>query len=331
MRRRAVAACVLGAALALAGFAHSAFAQPAWPARTVRLVAPFPPGNSSDVIARAIADKLAQRLGQPVIVENRAGASGVIGTEAVARAAPDGYTIALASLSPITIVPAVSKRVPYDPVKDLQPITLLSEATMVLVATPGFPASDLRSLVALVKANPGRYSYASIGAGTISQMVMESLKAAAGLDIVEIGYKGSAQALTDVLSGQVHLMFDGAGSAVPQYRGGKVKGIAVAARKRSQLVPELPTVMEAGLPGLERFSVFGWVGALAPAGTPQPIVQRLHRELSAIMQEEDVRKRVNAVGLEVTDLLGPEAFAAFVREDLARWTAVAKAAKIEVQ
>lgn len=300
-----------------------------WPVRAIRLIVPFPPGNSSDVIARALSDRLAQRLGQPVIVENRAGASGVIGVEAVARAAPDGYTFGIVSLSPMTIVPAVSRKLPYDPLKDLAPITLLAEATMVLVATPSLPARSVQELVALARAEPGKLSYASIGAGTISQMVMESLKLAAKIDIVEIPYKGSAQALTDLLAGQVQVMFDGAGSAVPQVRAGKVRALAVAAPRRSQFLPDVPTIAELGLPGLTDFAVFGWVGAIAPAGTPPPIIARLHETLRGIMREDDVKKRADAVGVEITSLLAPDAFAEFIRADLARWRRVAAAAKIE--
>ncbi len=318
--------CVATIAALLA--APLAWAQ-AYPAHPVRIIVPFPPGNAGDVTARAIADKLGQRLGQAVIIDNRAGAQGGIGVDAVAKAAPDGYTLLVTSLSPVVITPAVSKNLPYDSMRDLAPVALIGWTGMILVAPVQFPAGTVPELIAYIKAHPGQVSYASLGSGTLSMLTMEMFKRAAGVDILHVPYKGSSQAITDLIGGQVGLMFDGMTSSYGQVRNGKLKALAISARRRSVFAPALPTLGESGLPGLKDFDVAGWTGMLAPAGTPKVVVNRLNAEVNSIMLQPDFKQRVASQSLDLYAPETPQQFGAFIQAELVRWKALAGDLKIE--
>lgn len=325
-RRAARTALALAAAL-LAG---SAWAQ-AWPAKPIRMIVCFPPGNAADLTARAMGPLLAEKVGQPVIIDNRGGAGGVIGVDAVAKSAPDGYTLGVCSLSPITIIPATRAKMPYDPAKDLQPILLTNKGPLVLVVKRNSPFNSIDDLIAHARANPGKLSYGSLGTGTVSQLATEAFKAAAGLQITEISYKGSAQALTDLIGGHVDLMLDGAATAVAQMNAGTVKGLAVTTLKRSVFAPNVMALDESNLPGLKGFDVFGWVGVFAPAGVPGDVVTRLNRELGLLLREPSVMQRAAAGGQEMSEPNTPAQFRDFIRADLARWTALARKLNIETK
>lgn len=322
----ALPAAVLAAAAALLPAAVSA---QAWPARPVRIVIPFPPGNAADITARTLSERLSQRLGQGVVVDNRPGAAGFLGMEAVMKAPADGYTLLVTSLSPFVINPIMFKKLPYDPVKDYQPVALVGWTGMMLVASPSFPANSVGELVALVKANPGKHNYAHIGHGTLSHLTMEAFREATGLQIVGVPYKGSVQALTDMLGGQVPLMFDGMTSANVQVKAGKLKALAVSSPRRSVFAPNVPTLSESGVPSLKEMDVVGWTGLFAPAGIPRAIVERLNADTMAVVQSQDIKDKYAAQNLEVFPPSTPEEFAAYIRTDLAKWQRVAKAAKIE--
>ena len=329
MKMFRIAAFALAAVSFAAGCGHAA-AQ-AWPARSIRIIVPFPPGNAGDVTARAIADRLAQRLGQSVIVENRAGAQGAIGVDAVAKAPPDGYTLLVSSLSPLVITPHVSKSLPYDPLRDLAPVALIGWTGMILVAPLSFPANTVQELVAYGKANPGKLSYASVGAGTISMLTMEVFKQATGLEILHVPYKGSAQATTDLIGGQVPLMFDGMTSSYGHVKNGKLKALAVSAGRRSALAPEVPTLAESGISNLKSIGVEGWTALLAPAGTPAAIIDRLNAEVNLMLEQAEFKARVNGQNLDVYPPSTPAQFAGFMRAEHARWGAAVKPLKLDPQ
>ena len=317
---------------ALAGvLVSSAAMAQAWPARPVRVVIPFPTGNAADITARTLSDRLGQRLGQTVLVDNRPGAAGFLGMEAVMKSAPDGYTVLVTSLSPFVINPIMFKKLPYDPVKDYQPVALVGWTGMMLVASPSFPANTVAELVALAKASPGKYNYAHIGIGTLSQLTMEAFREATGVEIIGVPYKGSVQAQTDMLGGQVPLMFDGMTTANVQVKAGKLKALAVSSPRRSIFAPGVPTLSESGLPSLREMDVVGWTGLFAPAGTPRAIVDRLNAYTMAVAQSQDIKDRFAAQNLEVFPPSAPEDFVAYIRQDMAKWQRVAKAAKIEPQ
>ena len=325
-RRFFPAAAAAAAALLLA--ATPAPAQP-WPSKPIRVIVPFPPGNAGDVTARSIADRLSQKIGQPVVVENRAGAQGAIGVDAVAKALPDGHTLLVSSLSPLVITPHVNQSLPYDPLRDLAPVALIGWTGMILVAPVTFPASNVQDLLAYAKANPGKLSYASLGAGTISMLTMEVFKQASGLEILHVPYKGSAQALTDLIGGQVPLMFDGMTSAYAHVKSGKLKALAISATKRSALAPEIPPLAETGVAGLKDIGVEGWTALLAPAATPKAVIDRLNAEVNQMMLDPDFKARVNSQSL---DLYAPSTvaqFNEFMRREHARWGAAVKPLKIE--
>lgn len=299
-----------------------------WPSKTIRLVVSFPPGNGADVIAREIAPLLSQRLGQPIVVENRGGAGGIIGVDAVAKAAPDGYTIGMTSLSPVTIIPALRRKLPYDPVKDLAPVTLAAYGPMILLVKKDSPINSVTDLIAQAKAKPGELTYGSLGTGTVSQMVTEAFKAASGAPLREVPYKGSAQALTDLAGGSITLMFDGVTSAATQIAAGTVKALGATSLKRNPILPDVSTLDESGLAPLKGFEILGWIGMIAPAGTPKPIIDRLQAEVTQILQLPAVAQRVRSTGQVVPDPNTPTQFAAYMQRDLARWTKLANDLKI---
>ena len=319
-------------ALALGGLALVALpaAADTWPARPIRLIVSFPPGNTADLVAREIGPLLSQRLGQPVVVDNRAGAGGIIGVDALAKAAPDGYTLGVSSLSPITILPAVRKKLPYDPVKQIVPVTLAARGPLFLMVRKDSPINSVADLVAQSRANPGKLTYGSLGPGTVSQMTTELFKSASGANLVEVNYKGSAQAMTDLIGGHIHVMFDGPATAMGQVAAGTLKSLGVTTLKRSVLLPDVPTLEESGVPGLKGFDTFGWIGVFAPAGTPREIVARVQAELAQILQQPQVVQRLRTAGLDAADPNTPTQFGSFIQKDLERWTRLATDLKIVV-
>jgi len=314
---RRIAALLVGLALAMA---HATAAAQAWPSKPIKWIVPFAPGGTTDILARTVSEKLSPALGVPVVVENRPGAGGGVGAELVARATPDGYTIMGGTISTHAINASLYKDLPYDPVKDFVPITMIARVPNMLVVNPGVPAKDVKELIVLLKANPGRYTFASSGNGTSQHLSGELFKTMAGVDMQHIPYKGSPPALQDVVGGQVTMTFDNITTAWPLAKAGKLKALAVTTAKRSDIAPDVPTLAESGLPG---FEVGSWQGVFAPAGTPPAIVKRLNAEIVKILGMPDVREKLGALGAEIV-ADSPEDFAAIVKAEVAKWAEVVK-------
>ncbi len=306
------------AALALGMSAGGAIADE-YPSKPIRFVAPYPPGSVTDLLARIIAQKLTESWKQPVIVENRGGGGSVIGTDIVARAPADGYTILIVAPD-LAINQSLRSHLPYDAEKSFAPVTLLVSSPTVLCVNPSLPVSNLRELIAYAKSHPGQLSYASGGNGTVGHLGMELLKHMAGIDMVHVPYKGTAAVVTAVLTGEVQVAFAQMSTARPQSLSGKLRILAVASEARAQAMPDLPTVAEAGLPG---FKADVWFGVVAPAGTPSAIVSRLNSEIGKIMRMPDVQARLLPQGIEpMTDT--PEEFAALIHTEVAKWGKIVK-------
>ncbi|MCC6534229.1 MAG: tripartite tricarboxylate transporter substrate binding protein [Burkholderiales bacterium] len=318
--RRSLIGWALGV-IALSGQAQS------YPVKPVRLVIPFAAGGGTDLVARAIAQRLSESIGQPVIAENRAGAGGVIGAEHVAKAAPDGYTLLLGSPGPLTINPNLRSKVPYEALKDFAPITLATISPFVLVVHPSVPAKSVKDLIAIARATPGRLNYGSAGQGSVSHLAAEQLKALANIDLVNVPYKGSNPALTDLLSGQLDLMIENQPVVLPHIGSGRVRGLAVGTASRSGLLPRLPTMREAGVADYETSTAFG---VLAPARTPQAIVLRLYGDISAALKSAELKDRLAKQGLEAVGST-PERYAAHMRDESARYARLIKLAGIRVE
>jgi tripartite-type tricarboxylate transporter receptor subunit TctC len=302
--------------LTLAGLSHAQ----TWPTRPIRLVVPFAAGGTTSILGRAMADKLAPLLGQPVVVDNRPGAGGNVGMDAVAKSEPDGYTLLMGPIG-LAINPALYNKMSFDPIRDLAPIGLYAGVPNLLVVHPSVPAQSLKELIALFKANPGKYNYASNGNGTSSHLAAEMLKSSAGVDIVHIPYKGGAPAMADLLAGQVTMLFDQMPAVLPQVKGGKVRALGVSSAQRSAAAPEVPSLAEAGLPG---FDMTVWFGLLAPARTPPAVLQRVNAEMGKVLQDPEFRTFL--AGLGVSPLGGsPDAFASFIQAETQRWAQVVKA------
>ena len=302
--------------------APSAFAQ-AWPAKPVRVIVNFPPGGAVDTLARAIGPQLAEGLGQPVVIENRAGTNGNIGGEAVARSAPDGYTLLMSSGSMVSVNPHLYPKMPFDPAKDLVPVASAARVAVYLVAKPSIPANNVKDFIAYVKSQPGKLSYGSPGSGSSPHIAGEMFKQQAGLFAVHVPYRGAAPAMQDLLAGQIDYFFD-PGIGLAHVRAGKLKLLAVGSLKRSPLFPDVPTLDEAGLKGFDADSVFGFY---APAGTPPEVVQRLNREVNRVLGMPAVRERIVAMGGEALPL-SPAEFAARVADDFKRFGAIIRERKI---
>ena len=302
--------------LTLTGLGHAQ----TWPNRPIKLVVPFAAGGTTSILGRAMADKLAPLLGQPVVVDNRPGAGGNVGMDAVAKSEPDGYTLLMGPIG-LAINPALYSKMSFDPLRDLAPIGLYAGVPNLLVVHPSVPAQSLKELIALFKANPGKYNYASNGNGTSSHLAAEMLKSSAGVDIVHIPYKGGAPAMADLLAGQVTMLFDQMPAVLPQVKGGKVRALGVSSAQRSAAAPEVPSLAEAGLPG---FDMTVWFGLLAPARTPPAVLQRVNAEMGKVLQDPEFRTFL--AGLGVSPLGGsPEAFASFMQAETQRWAQVVKA------
>jgi tripartite-type tricarboxylate transporter receptor subunit TctC len=314
-------------AWACAGFAGPAAAQK-YPTKVIHVIAPFPPGNASDLVARIMADALGPKLGQTLVVENKPGASGTIGAVQVAKSAPDGHTLLMTSTS-FSINTAVLKNMPYDIEKDFEPVALLAWVPMVLVVNNDFPARDLREFVDLVKKSPDKYSYGHVGKGSIQNLTMELFLATAKLQVVGVPYKGSSQAISDVVAGQIPFMFDATNSSMGMIKGGRVRPLVQSGTERFPGLENVPTAAESGVPDVKGFLVTGWAGMLAPAGTPKPIVKRLNDEIAQVMQSPEVRDRYAKQGLQPYPPSSPERFAEYLRDQVKKWGAAASAAKIE--
>ena len=305
--------------LAFASLAGVSHAQ-AWPSKPIRWIVPFAPGGTTDILARTIAEKLTPALGKPVIVENNPGAGGSVGATQTAKAAPDGYTIMGGTISTHAINASLYKQLPYDPVKDFVPITLIARVPNLLVVNPEVPAKNVKELVALLKANPGKYTFASSGNGTSQHLSGELFKSMAGVDMQHIPYKGSPPALQDVVGGQVTMTFDNITTAWPLAKAGKLRALAVTTAKRSPIAPDVPTLAESGLAGYE---VGSWQGVFAPAGTPPDVVKRLNTEIVKIINMPDVRAKLEALGAEPVGNSSDE-FATIVKSEVAKWAKVVK-------
>lgn len=294
----------------------TAGAQPGdWPSRPLHLIVSWPPGGSADTTARLVGERLAKRLGQPVVVENRPGAGGKIGTLVVTRSEPDGYTLLLGAPSEITIAPATTRAMQYDPLKDLKPVSTLVSGAFMLVAGPNLPVQNVADLVAYAKANPVQTSYASYGNNTTNHLYGEQFNAAAGISAVHVAYRGGAPAWTDLMGGRVQYMFENAALAMPMVRGGKLKGLAVLAPQRIALAADVPTISEAGYPGIGMRS---WLGLFVPAKTPAPIVKRLNEELVAILALPDMVKQLEERGAPASSSTVEE-FERLVKSETEAW------------
>jgi tripartite-type tricarboxylate transporter receptor subunit TctC len=309
---------------ALVALAVPALGQ-TWPDKPVRFVMSAPAGSSIDVLGRTIADKLKDRLGQPVIVENKPAAGGTVATAEAARAAPDGYTMVLAFNGPLSIAPLLSK-VPYDVQRDLLPVITTSSQPNVLAVTTQLPVKSVAELVALAKANPGKLNFASVGAGSSSHLNAELLKAMAGIDIVHIPFNGSPPAVTATIQNETQMIFAVMQPLQPQIQAGKLRALAVTSAKRFALLPDLPTIAESGYPG---FEALAWNGVLVPAGTPKAVVQRLNAEINAILKDPEVVQKMHAAGF---DLVGgtPEEFGALIRAESDKWQPVIRKAGVKI-
>ncbi len=296
----------------------------AYPTRPVRLLVPFPPGGPVDITARIIGPELSQSMGQPIVVDNRAGAGGIVAADVVAKSAPDGYTLLLGTVTN-AINPSVVPKLPFDAQKDFTPVTMLVVITSILAVHPGVQATSVQSLLALAKAKPGALRYASTGNGTPGHLAAELFKVMGGVDMLHVPYKGAAPALVDVISGQVQVVLLSAPGLVPHVRAGRLRALAVTNAKRSALLPELPTIAESGLPG---FEAEGWHGVFLPSRTPASVVATLNRSLLNALAIEDVRKRLMQGGAEPIGL-PPAEFAAKFKAEVERWARVVKAAGIK--
>lgn len=315
--RTAIFAAVLAGLL---GFAAQAPAQ-SFPTRPVRIIVPNPPGGTTDVLARLISADLGTRLGQPVVIENRAGASGTIGSDAVAKATPDGHMMVMGHAASHATSPAMIKNLPYDPVKDFAPVTLVASVNNVIIVDPAVPAKSVKELIELARKQPGKLVFGSGGNGAITHLAGEIFKQTAGVNLTHVPYKGSSQAMADLLGGHIQLMFENLPGAIGNIRGGKLRALAVLSEKRSASFPDLPTIGEAGLPGAEAVS---WFGLFTTAGTPKAVVERLNKEVVAVIRSPDMQKKIAEAGADPVGSTSEE-FGRLVRSEIQKWGKVIKA------
>ena len=308
----------------LSALAVSAVADD-YPNKAIRLIMPYPVGGSIDIAGRMVAQRLADNLGQAVVVDNRTGAGGIVGTETGARAAPDGYTVLMGGTGTLALSPSLQKNLPYDPNKDFTPVTLLVTIPYVVVVQPSFKAANIRELIALAKAKPNEINYGSGGSGSAPHLAAELFKTMADVRITHVPYKGSTPAITDTMSGQVQLTFTGIPSVMTQMKAGRLRPIGVTSLKRTAALPEVPTIAESGVPGYE---VNPWFGVLLPARTPQPLVSRLNAEILKVLQLPATRERFAAEGFEAVGNT-PAQFAAYIKAEQIKWGKVIKDAGIK--
>ncbi|MFC3339542.1 Bug family tripartite tricarboxylate transporter substrate binding protein [Paracandidimonas soli] len=305
----------------------SAVQAETWPERPIRLLVPYAPGGSSDVVARAVAAEMSKDLGQQVIVENKGGAQGTIATTEVARARPDGYTLILGHVGTLAVNPSMVAKLSYDPKRDFAPIVLLAKLPMIFAVGGGVDANDLPSFVALAKSRPGALNYGSAGSGSAGHLAFEMLKTATGIDVTHVPYKGTGAALSDLLGGFIDAASAGTPGLLPSAQAGKIKLIAVGSRQRLDVLPDVPTVEEQGYPGFESSQ---WFGLLAPAGTPAGVIERLHRSALAALESESVRTRLEYDSSEISGA-GPAEFATFIDTEERRWGTVVRSARLSVE
>lgn len=325
--RRAALAAGLALATALPFTANIAMAQTAYPSKPIRMIVPFPPGGGNDVIARIVAQKLGERLKQSVIVDNRAGANGIVGLQAVLQAAPDGYTLGIAAAGPMAVNPSIYEKLPYDPVKDFEPITNMVIYPLLLVVHPSVPAKNMQELLALAKAKPGTLNFASPGVGNSGHLAGELLNSLAHINTVHVPYKGQGPAVADLLAGQVQMLFSSIPSVLPMVQQGKLRALGIGSAERLSSLPDIPTIAESGVPGYEAYS---WIGIVAPRHTPKPIIDKLNQEISSILKQPDVAKELLDQGaVPVGDT--PEHFAQYIKDEIVKWGAVVKSANIKAE
>lgn len=316
MGKQPFARCIAAAALAAVGFAATAPASAQdYPTKPVRMIVGYPPGGVVDILGRVVAERLSERLGQTVIVENHPGASGIVGNRVAAQAEGDGYTLLMGYFSTLAVHPSLYKDLPYDPVKDYAPIGRIATTPLILVVSPKVQANNLRELIDLAKSRPGRLNYGATGNGSGAHLAAELLKQLAGIQMTQIPYKGSAPALTDLQGDHIQVLFDALPSALPLVNGGKLRAFAVTGATRSALVPDVPTVAESGFPN---YQFAPWLGLLAPQGTPPAIVERLNTELNAVLAMPEVAKKLTPLGYQLKGS-SPQEFAAFIKSERARW------------
>jgi tripartite-type tricarboxylate transporter receptor subunit TctC len=316
------------AALATLGFAAFAAAQsPAnYPTKPVRFYTPYPPGGTTDVLARLVGAKLQEAWGQPFIVEAKPGAGGNVGTDVVAKSPPDGYTILMGASGPLAINVSLFKNLPYDPARDLAPVILTAAVPLILVTHPSMPVKNLKEFIALMKSRPGQFNYASAGPGTPQHLTAEMFKFMAKVDMNHVPYKGSGPAITDLIGGQIPLAFESMIAVLPQVKGGKLKALAVTSAKRSPTLPDVPTVAESGVPGFESIA---WYGVVAPAKTPPEIINKLNAEMKRVLGLPDIRQRLSELGSD--NVAGtPEQFGALINSEIAKWAKVVKQANVQL-
>jgi len=310
----------------LLALAPLAIAQP-YPNKPIRVIVPFAPGGNVDITARLVAPGLQEALGQPVVIENKPGAGGTIGADAVAKSAPDGYTLLMGSNSTFSVAPSLYPKNPYNPLADFAPVAMIASAPFVLVVNPGVAAKDARELVALAKASPGKLTMSSAGTGSSNHLVGELFQEISGARFTHVPYKGSGQALTDLMGGQVNLHFDQITTAASHIQGGKLRALLVTAPQRVPMLPDVPTATEAGYPSFEATNV---TGLIAPAGTPREIVDKLNAAVQKIIAQPAIRAKFADIGAQTTGGT-PEQFGAYIREDLAKWTRIVKEANVKVE
>jgi tripartite-type tricarboxylate transporter receptor subunit TctC len=318
--RRLLALLAVFAALPLA------HAQ-AWPNRPVKMIVPFPAGGPTDVLTRVLADKLAQSLGQPVVVENKPGAGGSIGADLAAKSSPDGYTLVMATGSTHSVGPHLNPRLPYDPQKDFTPIIYVGYATNVLLVSPKLGVDSVRELIEAAKKDPGKLNYATSGIGSVAHLTSEMFASMAGIKLTHVPYKGTQQSITDIVSGQVAILFDNTITGKAHIEQGRLKGIAISSRKRSAILPDIPTVDESGVPGFDSWNYFGVFG---PANLPPPIVQRVNAEMNKVLADPAIKARFLTLGFEITGGT-PAEFAAVVESESRRWAKVIRDANLKVE
>jgi tripartite-type tricarboxylate transporter receptor subunit TctC len=321
MRKFAVTAVILS----LGAPVGAALAQ-AYPAKPIRMMIGFPPGGGTDIIGRIVAQKLGDALGQQVIVDNRGGASGQLAAELLSRAAPDGYTIMMAHIAAISILPSLVSKLPYDAQKDFAPVSLAAIGPNLLVVHPSVPAKTVRELVALARSRPGQLQYASPGSGTVQHLAGELFKLQAKVDILHVPYKGSGQSIVDLVGGQVHMDFDAVPPVINHVRQGKLRALAVTSAKRFSLLPDLPTVEESGVPG---FDMSTWWGVVVPAAVSKDIIAKLHGEMVKSLRQPEAREKILGVGADVVGNT-PEEYAAFIRTETDKYARIVKAANIKL-
>jgi tripartite-type tricarboxylate transporter receptor subunit TctC len=321
------AAHVLFASAILAASVSLDASGQAYPVKPIRFVVPFAPGGTTDILARLIAQRLPDSLRQPVIVENRSGANGSVGSEIVAKAPPDGHTLIMGYMGSLAINPNLYVNLPYDAVRDFAPITLAASTTQAIAAHPSLPARSVQQLIALARSRAGQVTYASAGIGAPSHLAGALFNLMAKIEMVHVPYKGSGAALSDLLGGHVAISFGGLAAVMPSAQAGKLRVIAIASKNRSPALPDIPTISESGLPG---FDVPSWFGVLAPAGTSREIVERLHTDISRILKAQDVRDRLAADGAEAL-AWPPDRFAAYIKSEIEKWGSVMREARIRLE